>query len=69
MYIIKKVIEEQGVTNKPGDLEKDREKIRNGWAKLKDFPGISGVTTMDEVGDGIGGVRTLAVEGGKFALK
>ena len=40
MYIIKKIIEEGGVTNKPGDLEKDREKIRNGWAKLKDFPGI-----------------------------
>jgi branched-chain amino acid transport system substrate-binding protein len=69
MYIIKKVIEEQGVTNKPGDLEKDREKIRNGWAKLKDFPGISGETTMDKFGDGIGGVKTLAVEGGKFVPK
>jgi branched-chain amino acid transport system substrate-binding protein len=69
VYIIKKIIEEGGVTNKPGDLEKDREKIRNGWAKLKDFPGISGVTTMDEVGDGIGGVMTLAVEGGKFVVK
>ena len=69
MYIIKKIIEEQGVTNKPGDLEKDREKIRDGWAKLKDFPGISGETTMDKFGDGVGGVKTLAVEGGKFALK
>jgi branched-chain amino acid transport system substrate-binding protein len=69
MYIIKKVIEEQGVTNKPGDLEKDREKIRNGWAKLKNFPGISGVTTMDEVGDGVGGVMSLAVEGGQFVVK
>jgi branched-chain amino acid transport system substrate-binding protein len=69
MYIFKKIMEEGGVTNKPGDLEKDREKIRNGWAKLKDFPGISGPTTMDEHGDGIGGVRTLAVEGGKFVVK
>jgi branched-chain amino acid transport system substrate-binding protein len=69
VYIIKKIIEESGVTNKPGDLEKDRKKIRDGWAKLKDFPGISGETTMDEVGDGVGGVRTLVVEGGKFQVK
>jgi hypothetical protein len=68
MYIIKKIIEEGGVTNKPGDLEKDRVKIRNGWAKLKDYPGISGVTTMDNVGDGTGGVKTMMVEGGKFEV-
>lgn len=69
VYIIKKVIEEQGVTNKPEDLEKDRKKIRDGWAKLKDYPGISGSTTMDEVGDGVGGVMTLVVEKGKFVVK
>ena len=69
IYIIKKIMEEEGVTNRPEDLEKDREKIRRGWAKLKDFPGISGVTTMDEVGDGMGGVMTLVVEGGKYVPK
>ncbi len=69
MYIIKKIMEEEGVTNKPEDLEKDRDKIRKGWAKLKDYPGISGVTSMDEVGDGVGGVMTLAVENGKFVSK
>jgi branched-chain amino acid transport system substrate-binding protein len=69
MYIIKKIMEEEGVTNKPGDLEKDKEKIRKGWAKLKNYPGISGVTTMDAVGDGIGGVMSLVVENGKFIAK
>ena len=69
IYIIKKIMEEEGVTNKPEDLEKDREKIRQGWQKLKNYDGISGVTTMDENGDGIGGVRTLVVEGGKFVAK
>ncbi len=69
MYIIKKIMEEEGVTNKPGDLEKDKEKIRNGWAKLKNYPGISGVTTMDAVGDGIGGVMSLVVENGQFIAK
>jgi len=69
IYIIKKIMEEEGVTNKPADLAKDRDKIRQGWQKLKDFDGISGITTMDENGDGIGGVRTLVVEGGKFTAK
>ena len=69
IYIIKKVMEEEGVTNKPGDLAKDRDKIRRGWEKLTNFNGISGVTTMDKNGDGVGGVRTLAVESGKFMAK
>lgn len=68
IYIIKKIIETGGVTNKPGDLEKDREKIRAGWAKLKNFPGIAGNTTMDSVGDGTGEVKSLMVENGKFVL-
>jgi branched-chain amino acid transport system substrate-binding protein len=66
MYIIKKVMEEEGVTNRPEDLATDRDKIRRGWAKLKDFPGITALTTMDEVGDGVGDPWVLAVEGGKF---
>jgi hypothetical protein len=40
-----------------------------GWEKLKNFDGISGVTTMDENGDGVGGVGSLFVENGKFIVK
>jgi len=69
MYIIKKVMEEEGVTNRPEDLEEDRDKIRKGWAKLKDFPGITAKTSMDEVGDGIGDPWVLVVEGGEFVPK
>ncbi len=56
------------MTNKPEDLEKDREKIRNGWAKLKDFPGIAGQTNMDNVGDGTGEVKSVMVQNGEFVL-
>ena len=69
IYILKKIIEEEGVTNRPEDLEEDRDKIRQGWAKLKNYPGISGKTTMDKNGDGVGGVMTLVVENGKFLAK
>lgn len=69
IYILKKIMEEEGITNRPGDLESDREKIKRGWAKLKDYPGICGATTMDKNGDGVGGVRTLVVENGKMVSK
>ena len=66
LYILKMIMEAEGVTNKPGDLESDRLKIKQGWAKLKDFPGVSGLTTMNEVGDGAGGVRVLKVVDGVY---
>ncbi|NNG08487.1 MAG: hypothetical protein HKM90_12235, partial [Desulfobacteraceae bacterium] len=69
IYILKKIMEEEGVTNKPGDLAEDREKIRKGWEKLKNYNGICGATTMDKNGDGVGGVRTLVVENGKMVSK
>ena len=66
MYILKMIMEAEGVTNKPEDLEADREKIKAGWAKLADFPGVSGPTTMNDVGDGAGGVRVLKVVDGVY---
>jgi len=66
IYIIKKIMEEEGVTNRPGDLQADRDKIRTGWKNLKNYDGISGQTTMDKNGDGIGGVITLVVKDGEF---
>ena len=48
MDMIKKIMEEEGVTNRHKDVEKDRDKIRRGWSRLKDYPVIAGVTTMDK---------------------
>lgn len=67
VYIIKEIIEAQGITNKSGDLASDREKMKAGWAQVKDFDGVSGMTTINEVGDGAGGVRVLKVVKGKYA--
>ncbi len=66
MYILKQVIEGYGVTNKSSDLKKDRERIRKGWAALKNFEGVSGTTSIDKVGDGGGGGRILKVIDGKY---
>ena len=66
VYIMKMIIENFGVTNKPGDLASDREKIRKGWADLKNYDGITGHTTMDAVGDGAGAATVLEVKNGAF---
>jgi len=55
-----------GISGKPEDLQKDREKMRNGWATLKDFPGVSGKISIDKNGDAIKAYYTLVVKGGKW---
>lgn len=42
------------------------EQIRDGIAATRDFPGITGKTSIDEEGDTIKDVLILKVEGGKF---
>lgn len=67
MMITKMCIETMGVTNKSDELQSDREKIKECWAtKVKDWPGVAGYTTMNDVGDGSGGIRVLKVVDGKY---
>ena len=66
LNITRMCIEKTGVTNKSGDLGSDRDKIRQCWSELKDYPGVAGDTSMNEVGDGSGGIRVLRVTGGKY---
>jgi len=66
VYMTKHIIEKMGVTNKPGDLEKDREKIREGWQNLKNYRGLEGRTSMNEKGDGEKEVYYLIVKDGAF---
>lgn len=66
VYMTKHIIEKMKVTNKPGDLEKDREKIRDGWQNLKDYRGLEGRTSMNEKGDGDKETYLLIVKDGEF---
>jgi branched-chain amino acid transport system substrate-binding protein len=66
VYITKWVIESQGVTNEPGDLDADRDRIRLGWTKVKDFDGITGATTINAERDGGGRATVLVVKDGQF---
>ncbi len=66
VYIMKQVIETSGVTNKPGDLAADRDRIREGWTKVKDFDGIAGLTSINADRDGAGKPTVLEVKNGSF---
>ena len=66
VYIMKAVMETGGVTNDAKDLDADRDRIRVGWTKVKDFDGITGLTTINAERDGGGKSTVLTVKDGQF---
>jgi branched-chain amino acid transport system substrate-binding protein len=66
IYSYKYCIEKSGVTNKPSDVDSDRDKIRQCLGTLKNFPGVAGEITMDDVRDGAGSSAILKVVNGKY---
>ena len=66
IYSYKHCIEKSGVTNKPSDIDSDRDKIRDCLGGLKNFPGVAGEITMNEVRDGAGSSAILKVVNGKY---
>jgi branched-chain amino acid transport system permease protein len=60
VYLMKLAIETGGVTNKPDDLEADRDRIRKAWNQVKDYDGVAGLTTLvDREGAGKPTVLTV----------
>jgi branched-chain amino acid transport system substrate-binding protein len=66
IYSFKYCFEKAGITNKPSDLDSDRDKIRECLGTLKDFPGVAGPITMDANRDGTGITAILKVVNGKY---
>lgn len=66
MYSFKYCFEKAGITNKPEDIDSDRDKIRECLGTLKDFPGVAGPITMDANRDGTGITAILKVVNGKY---
>ena len=69
IYFIKYVIEKMGVTNKPGDLAQDREKIMKGLSNLKDFRGIVGPVAFNDAGDADKPVFVSEIKGGRWVIR
>lgn len=67
MYI--QAIEKAGVSNKPGELAADREKIMKYMTDLKDFQGLSGPISFNKNGDAVKTFFIVAGENGKWTEK
>ena len=67
LYVTRYLIGKGGISGNPKDLQKDREKMRDGWANLKDFSGVSGKISIDKNGDAMKEFYTLVVKGGNWA--
>ncbi len=66
-FITRYLVGKVGLSGKANDLQKDREKIRDGWASLKDYPGeLQGKTTIDKNGDAVKDYYMLTVKGGQW---
>jgi branched-chain amino acid transport system substrate-binding protein len=63
------IMKERGVTNKPADLAKDREKIMKGLTEIKDFPGVaSKISFNPETGDADKMTYVVKAQGGEWVL-
>jgi branched-chain amino acid transport system substrate-binding protein len=65
--IVRNCAEKSGLSGKPDDLEKDRERMRDCLAKVKDYKApVTGATTFDEHGDAVRQPVVLVVRQGRF---
>jgi branched-chain amino acid transport system substrate-binding protein len=69
LHAMKACIDRSGVTGKPDDLQKDRDRIRGCFGALKDHAlPIVGVTTINADGDAERSPVVLTVRNGRFEL-
>jgi branched-chain amino acid transport system substrate-binding protein len=69
IYFMKYAMEKMGITNRPEDLAKDREKIMQGLTTIKDFRGIVGSVAFDKLGDGQKAVFVAEVKDGQWVVR
>lgn len=68
MFILKKVIEEQGVLAKPDTVQADREKIRKGLAAMKETEGLLGKSKRTDDREAVKPYLYVYAKDGKWAV-
>jgi branched-chain amino acid transport system substrate-binding protein len=66
VLLMKMCVEKSGVTNKPDDLEADRNRIKDCLAAVKDVPGITGSLSFNADGDAQLSPTVLVAKSGKW---
>ncbi len=68
IYMLAHVIKQNGITNKPADLARDRELIMKGLTDLKDFPGLASKIRFNDKGDAVRDVYVVKAQGDEWVL-
>ncbi len=66
VYLLKGIMERKGVTNRPEDLAKDRERIMQGLTETTAAQGLAGKFGFNKDGDGVKDIYVMMVKGGKW---
>jgi len=68
IYMLAHIIKQNGITNKPEDLARDRELIMKGLTNLKDFDGLASKISFNDQGDAIRDVYVVKAQGDEWVL-
>jgi len=66
VYLLAHVIKTSGVTNRLENLAQDRDRIMQGLAATREFPGLAGKFGFDADGDGVKPIYVVKVAGGQW---
>ncbi len=66
VFILLETMRRMGVTNRPDDLAKDRERVMQGLVTIKTYEGIAGKVGFDENGDAVKDIHVLKAQGGRW---
>ena len=68
IYFLKYAMEQMGVTNNPGELAQDREKIMKGLTTIKDFKGLVGPVAFNADGDADKPIFVAEIKDGRWFI-
>ena len=68
VVLVKAALEAAGVANRPDTLALDREKVRRALEAVRDFPGITGRTSINAEGDVDKQVFVIVAQDGRWVL-
>ena len=68
IYMLAYVAKQNGITNKPEDLARDRELIMKGLTGLTDFQGLASNIKFNDKGDAVRDVYVVKAQGGEWVL-
>jgi branched-chain amino acid transport system substrate-binding protein len=66
LHLLADIISREGVTNRPQNLEQDRERIRQALGATRNWPGLAGTVGFNEDGDGLRPVYVVKADGGRW---